>query len=144
MNPSPNGRVHLRRRAVLAGRAFDAQGRPFVDGERLSLCAADEVAPARSPAKRAASGSGTPKPHGAPASWKRHFRCHMRRDGCFFFLDVPAGRYVLQQVDPSGAIVQSREVSIPKADPSERVPVARVEFEIVGHADPRPAPTERN
>ena len=140
MNSSPAGRVQLRRRAVLAGRAFDAQGRPFVDGERLSLCAADEGAAARSTAKRAS----TAKPHAAPAPWKRHFRCHMRRDGCFFFLDVPAGRYVLQQVDPSGAVVQSREVSIPKADPSERVPVARVEFEIVGHADPRPAPTERN
>lgn len=119
------GTVRVHRRAVVAGRAFDAQGRLFLDGASLSLAAVDPALPGAS-----------------PAPWARRFDCHMRADGSFFFLDVPAGRYRLDRRDAGGEVVQSGDVTVPPVDPSEKVPVARIEFEIVGHV--RPAPTERN
>ena len=121
-------RVEVRHRAVVCGRAFDAEGRPFVDAASLSLCAVDEAA---------ASASGTKRMAGKmTAPWTRRFACHIRPDGSFYFLDVPAGHYMLNRFDNAGAVVQSRDVLLPLVDPSEKVPVARVEFEIVGHAAP--------
>jgi hypothetical protein len=60
--------------------------------------------------------------------------CHMRPDGHFFFLDVPGGRYVLNEVDAGGAIVRTSEVTLVNWDPMAKMPVVTLEF---GIAEPQ-------
>jgi len=100
MSAAPVARVVVRRRAVVAGRAVDASGKP-VDAARLSL--RDALDP-------------TARVHA----------CHVRRDGGFFFLDVPPGRYALNRADAAGAVEHSTEVVVPQADREARPPLVSV------------------
>ena len=127
MRRTVRGRVEVRRRAVVAGRARDADGRPFDDAAALTLRAAPSEA--------------------APDAWRRPFACHLRADGGFFFLDVPEGRYLLAQTDARGRVLRSCDVRVDAPAPGGRWPVARVDFETVGPAAGRRpviTPTRRN
>jgi hypothetical protein len=121
-------RVELRRRAVVAGRARDAQGRPFGDAAALTLRAAP--------------------PDAALDAWRRPFACHLRPDGGFFFLDVPEGRHLLEQTDIDGAVVRSRELWVPASAPARRWPLTSIDFETAASPPIRwtslTQPTRRN
>lgn len=99
----------LRRRAVVGGRALDRAGRPYTDASALAL-------------------NGLRPP--------RRFACHMRRDGSFFFLDVPPGRYTLDRCDAAGSVVQTKKVVVAPFAPSDPVPVVSVDLEIVDPVAP--------
>jgi hypothetical protein len=47
---------------------------------------------------------------------------HPRPDGVFFFLDVPAGRYVLNCIDADGVTLEMQKVVVPATDPDARLP----------------------
>jgi hypothetical protein len=104
MTRTPVARVVLRRRAVVAGRAVDAAGTPCIGASTLVLREATGDAP-------------------------RERACHMRRDGSFFFLDVPPGRHALNRIDAAGAIEHSIKVVVPNAGPDARLPLVSVELE---------------
>lgn len=49
--------------------------------------------------------------------------------GLFFFLDVAPGRYVLHQLDASGAVVQALDVVLPAAEAGVRPPIVTLDLE---------------
>src|SRR6516225_3400594 len=88
MTPTaPEGRVLIRSRVSLAGRVASADGE-IANGGVLRLTAA-----------RDAAGS-------------RHYETRIRTDGFYFFLDLPAGDYVLEGVDQHGTRLEAKPVSI--------------------------------
>lgn len=91
----------LRRRAVVGGRTVDGAGRPLRDPSRLALNA-------------------------VPAG--RRYACHLRRDGCFFFLDVPPGAYSLDRSNHDDKVVQSRQVVVAPYVDDTRMPVVWIDL----------------
>jgi hypothetical protein len=103
----------LRRRAVVGGRMVDAAG------ERVAGCARVVL---------------NPKTQRAP------IECHARRDGSFFFLDVPSGKYSLEGFDDSGKAIRQRDIVVKPYETDTRMPVVQVDLEVAA----RQAKPERN
>lgn len=97
----------VRRRAVVSGRVVDGAGRPYARACTLALVRL--------------------KP-------ERRFAGQMRAGGCFFFLDVPPGRYTLDRCDAAGAVVQTKKLVVPAYTADTRMPVMNVDVEIVDPA----------
>lgn len=95
----------IRRRAVVAGRLPPAAEQLLVDPDRLAL--------------------NTMPP-------QRRFGCHLRRDGRFFFLDVPVGNYTLDWSDDSGKVLESKEVVVTPYATDTRMPVVQIDLEAAG------------
>ena len=93
----------LRRRAVVGGRMVDAAG------ERVAGCARVVL---------------NPKTQGASRE------CHARRDGSFFFLDVPSGKYSLEGFDGSGKAIKARDIVVKPYGTDARMPVVQVDLEV--------------
>lgn len=104
MSWTPAASWVVRRRAVVGGRAVDRGGVPWTAGERLALAA---------------------DPPG------RRFACHMRGDGSFFFLNVPAGRCALERSDDAGKVVQTKKVVVAPYASDSRMPVVQIDLEVV-------------
>lgn len=102
--------LQVRRRAVLAGRCVDADGRPVERGICLSLALVPDDGRRRS--------------------------ATMRPGGVFFFLDVPAGRHELIRSDAGGAVAQTMTVDIPPCDPPAKLPAVTVDFAVVDTKPP--------
>lgn len=127
-----HARWEVRRRAVVGGRALDAEGRPLADASSLKLCrVADDAAPAAAPKRKGKSAKPAPDVQAAPV---RCYPAHLKRDGSFFFLDVPSGRYVLRQIDAAGAVVKTQDVVLAPFDLQAALPIVGVEFEVVTRA----------
>jgi len=102
MTPTaPEGRVLIRSRVSLAGRVASADGE-IANGGVLRLTAA-----------RDAAGS-------------RHYETRIRTDGFYFFLDLPAGDYVLEGVDQHGTRLEAKPVSIAPPRPSTLTDIVSV------------------
>lgn len=99
----------MRRRAVVGGRAVDKAGLPFTDASVLVLT------------------GGKPP---------RRFNGQMRRDGSFFFLDVPAGAYTLSCCNASGHVLQTKKVVVPQASADAPLPLVSVDLKIVDQVAP--------
>jgi hypothetical protein len=101
--PTPDGWIVMRSRVSLAGRVTGADG-DVASGGVLNLTAAT-------------GGDG----HGAASPTPdrtRRYDARIRADGFYFFLDLPAGDYVLAGEDEGGNEIEPKEVSIPRVDAS--------------------------
>lgn len=87
-----SGWVVLRRAVTLAGRVTGAEGRPAVGGT-VSMTAAGTA---------------------------RRYQARIRTDGFYFFLDLPAGDYLLDGQDERGNVIEAKRVSIPTTSGAER------------------------
>lgn len=83
----------VRRQVAVCGRVLDADGRPTAQARVTLERAPDEAPGGRRPARRAGPGAAGRAP-ADPAS--------TLHDGCFYFLDLPAGRYVAVATEPAG------------------------------------------
>jgi hypothetical protein len=96
--PTPDGWIVMRSRVSLAGRVTGADG-DVASGGVLNLTAAT-------------GGDG----HGAASPTPdrtRRYDARIRADGFYFFLDLPAGDYVLDGRDERGNEIEAKRVSIP-------------------------------
>ena len=130
----------LRRRAIVSGRAIGAEGTPFDDGTSLSLRFMPGDDAGISPKRRRQGKNSTEQPALRADKHVRRFACHMRRDGWFFFLDVPPGKYTLDRHGPDGEVAQSRDVLVPPYKPDAKSPIVTVAFELVGPLSRRSQP----
>jgi hypothetical protein len=103
----------IRRRAVVAGRLPPAADYQTTDAHRLVL---NTVPP------------------------QRRFECHLRRDGRFFFLDVPAGSYTLGWSDDAGKVSESQTVVVAPYTSDTRMPMVQIDLEAAG---PKDSPRDR-
>jgi len=99
----PNRWIVLRRRVAIAGRVVDDAGVP-ADGGVLSMRAQPATSPRR-PGRR-----------GADAPPMNHFvqlhETRVRGDGFYFFLDLPAGEYLIDGRDARDRAIEPRSISI--------------------------------
>jgi hypothetical protein len=96
----PDDWIVTRCRVRLAGRVTDAGGDVVTSGV-LSLTAVTEA--------------GRQKGTSSPAGVQRRFDARIRPDGFYFFLDLPAGDYVLDGRDQRGNEIAAKRISIPPA-----------------------------
>jgi hypothetical protein len=108
-----DGWIVIRNRVSLAGRVTAASG-DIASGGALSLTAAHGANRhnAKSP------------PHGIP----RRYDTRIRPDGFYFFLDLPAGDYVLNGQDERGDEIEAKQVSIPPAQGSGPLHIVGVDL----------------
>lgn len=126
-----------RHRVIVAGRAFCDDGEPFIDAGSMWLVrTSDASAPAVSKRKDKRAGTVAVVASDGEAAGRR-YACRIRADGRFFFLDVPAGRYVLQRAARDAAGAHSQDVTVPAFDEKTKLPVVNLEFEIARPAVPR-------
>ena len=59
---------------------------------------------------------------------ERRYCAHVRSDGLYFFLDLPAGNYVLSGKDERGRPIENKPVSIPPASGPGMLPVLGVDL----------------
>ena len=97
----PDQWIVIRRRVAIAGRVFNGAGVP-VNGGQLSLQA---QLPAKAPRRPARRGADAP-----PRS--RVYETRVRSDGFYFFLDIPAGEYLLDGQDAHGQSIELRSISV--------------------------------
>jgi hypothetical protein len=55
---------------------------------------------------------------------------HARRDGSYFFLDVPSGKYTLEGSDAFDQPIKAREIVVKPYETDTRMPVVRVDLEV--------------
>jgi hypothetical protein len=75
-----------------------------------------------------------------PHATARRYDTRILPDGLYFFLDLPAGKYVLKGQDERGNEIEARQVSIPPADGTGPLHVVKVNVSasLKGDADERP------
>jgi hypothetical protein len=118
MTPTaPDGRVVIRSRVSLAGRVAGADGE-IASGGVLNLTAARD------------------------AARSRHYETRIRTDGFYFFLDLPAGDYVLEGVDQHGTRLEAKPVSIAPPRGSTLADIVSVNLTAVTPATSSRAPAE--
>jgi hypothetical protein len=105
--------IVMRNRVSLVGRVTAAGG-AIANGGVISLAAA-----------QAANGQGTTSPS---RTIGRRYDTRVRPDGFYFFLDLPAGEYLLDGEDEHGNEIEAREVSIPHAVGSGPLQVVTVDL----------------
>jgi hypothetical protein len=107
------GWIIMRSRVSLAGRVKGAGG-GIASGGVLSLTAA----------KEADRRNATSSSHDI----RRRYDTRIRPDGFYFFLDLPAGDYVLDGQDEGGNEIEAKPVSIPPTDGSGPLHVVGVDL----------------
>jgi len=122
---APDGWIVMRSRVSLAGRVTDAGGK-VASGGVLNLTAL------RGPDQRNA--------RLAPHAVARRYDTRIRGDGFYFFLDLPAGDYVLDGRDQRGNEIEAKRVSIPPLDSAGRLHIVDVDLSAspTANADDRP------
>jgi len=120
-----DGWIIMRSRVSLAGRVEGAHG-GIASGGVLSLTVA----------KEADRRNATSSSHDI----RRRYDTRIRPDGFYFFLDLPAGDYVLDGQDEGGNEIEAKPVSIPPMDGSGPLDVVGVDLSasIESDADERP------
>jgi hypothetical protein len=109
----PDGWIIMRSRVSLAGRVMGAGG-GIASGGVLSLTVA----------KEADRRNATSSSHDS----RRRYDTRIRSDGFYFFLDLPAGDYVLDGQDEGGNEIEAKPVSIPPPDGSGPLHVVGVDL----------------
>jgi hypothetical protein len=116
----PEDWIVMRRRVSLAGRVTAATG-DIAGGGALSLTAA-----------QVAEGQDATSP---PRTILRRYDTRIRHDGFFFFLDLPAGDYLLKGQDERGNELEAKQVSIPPAEGSGPLHIVTVDLSAVTKPD---------
>jgi hypothetical protein len=70
-----------------------------------------------------------------PRAIRRRYDTRIRPDGFYFFVDLPAGEYLLDGRDERGNEIEAREVSIPTASGSGPLHVVTVDLRAVTKPD---------
>jgi hypothetical protein len=120
-----DGWIVMRCRVSLAGRVTGADG-GIATGGALSLTAADD--------------GDRQKATSPPPDRPRRYDTHIRWDGFYFFLDLPAGDYVLNGQDESGNPIAAQRVSIVPADGSGPLDVIGADLSASTKSDPGERP----
>jgi hypothetical protein len=122
-----DGWIVMRSRISLAGRVTAASG-GIASGGVLSLTAA--------------TGADRRKATSPSHDIRRRYDTRIRPDGFYFFLDLPAGDYVLNGQDERGNEIEAQRVSIPLAEGSGPLDVVDVDLSAStkSGADKRPPP----
>jgi hypothetical protein len=111
-----------RQRVSLAGHVTRADGmRAF--GGRVT---ARRVG---SPTKPAGGRNSTPKPAIAPLALEQQHEAMIRADGLYFFVNLPAGDYVVEGHDERGLVLEPKPVAVPPSDPTRKP--ALLNFDLV-------------
>jgi len=118
--PTPDGWIVMRSRVSLAGRVTGADGEIASSGV-LNLTASEGAD------RHNASSS----PHRTP----RRYDAHIRPDGFYFFLDLPAGDYLLNGEDEAGNKFEEKQVSIPHVDASAPPDIVAVDLSAASKSD---------
>jgi hypothetical protein len=108
-----DGWIVMRSRVSLAGRVTAGDG-GAASGGTLSLAAV----------QRADRG----KAKSPPPAIVRQYDTSILGDGFYFFLDLPAGDYVLNGQDERGNELETQQVSIPPVDDASRLHVVGVDL----------------
>jgi len=108
-----DGWIVMRSRVSLAGRVTAASG-DIASGGVLGLTAA--------------KGADRHKAASSSHDIGRRYETRIRADGFYFFLDLPAGDYVLDGQDERGNEIEARRVSIPPAEGSGPLDVVDVDL----------------
>lgn len=95
----------IRRRAVVAGRLPPAAMRSLLESHQLALSSVPEA---------------------------RRLEGRLRRDGRFFFLDVPPGQYTFDWRDASGKVLETTKVTVAPYAADARMPVVQIDLEAAG------------
>ena len=111
-----NDRIVWRRRVSLAGHVMRADGSAAGGGSVRLQAAARNTAKARDAAP----------PHAAAPAIVAE--SPVRRDGLYFFLDVPAGDYAVTGHDERGHATDVRRVTLAAADRARRPPLLDIDL----------------
>ena len=95
----------IRRRAVVAGRVPLSAVPTVAGSHRLALSSVPEA---------------------------RRFEGRLRRDGRFFFLDIPPGQYTFDWRDASGKVLETTKVSVAPYAADARMPVVQIDLDVAG------------
>ncbi len=112
----------VRRQVAIAGCVRDAGQRPVV-GAKVALTAVPEEFAARIRGALSAAGARWEQLEGRPD------RVLTRWDGCFYFLDLPAGHYTLTVTAPRSGAQEERSVSV-AWDKNGKVKAALADFRL--------------
>ena len=112
--------IVMRNRVSLVGRVIAVDG-AIATGGLVRLATA-----------QAPNGRDTTSPSRAIG---RRYDTRIRPDGFYFFLDLPAGEYLLDGRDERGNEIEAREVSIPTASGSGPLHVVTVDLSAVTKPD---------
>jgi len=115
-----DGWIVMRSRVSLAGRVT-AVGGDIATGGVLTLTTAQ--------------GADRHKATSPPHDIRRRYDTHIRPDGFYFFLDLPAGDYVLNGQDERGSEIEAKQVSIPPAEGSGPLDVVDVDLSASTRSD---------
>lgn len=114
----------VRRRVSVAGRVARADGAPVASG--IVRLRHEDAAKPQAGSRR------------APAKSIVDTVVHetaIRRDGSYFYLDLPAGRYVAGGHDERGRSIEAKAIDVPVADRARLPPLLDVELKIEEQAD---------
>lgn len=119
----------VRHRAVVSGCALDVQGKPIPDG--VNLCLRPVPVETEQGTSKRKDKRRIVKPElNAQTRRPQRYASRVRPDGMFFFLDVTAGRYVLNRVDIDGTETPFACIIVPPFDREAKLPVVNIDFEI--------------
>jgi hypothetical protein len=130
----------VRRRVSLAGHVARRDGSPVTRGV-VQLRHEAAVQPHAGGPQRVGSRGNGRADAAATATTPAQasaFEAQIRRDGLYFYLDVPAGRYVLAGHDQRGGRIESRAITVPVPDRTRMPPLLDVDL-VVEDAEGPPA-----
>ncbi len=137
--------VVLRRRVSLGGHVLRGDGVAASGGVVRLAAVGPADTPAAAPGRRAHARGAMPQVQPAlpaPGPHRPVIETPIRRDGSYFYLDLPAGDYAVDAVDERGRKAEARVVAVPAADRTRRPALAAVDLTIatVGAAHPNESP----
>ncbi|MDM0047907.1 hypothetical protein [Variovorax sp. J22R115] len=130
----------VRRRVSVAGRVARRDGSPVSSGVVQLRHEASVQAQTGVPERAGSRGSARADAAATATTTAQAsaFETQIRRDGLYFYLDVPAGRYVLGGHDQGGGLIESRAITVPVADRARMPPLLDVDL-VVEDAEGPPA-----